>query len=170
VRAQGRRIGEWLIERIIQAAGAAAIVFVALIFFFLLRDGLPLLKTTSLWSVLSGSEWRPTSEPPQFGMLPLLLGSLYVTAGALVVAVPLGLGAAVFISEVASPRIQEILKPAVEVLATIPSVVFGFLGLMLVGPWLAERLNLPEGRWCRRRARGSSRRCCWGWAGRWGKR
>jgi len=143
VRSRGQRIREWVIGHVIVASGAAAIVFVALIFFFLVRDALPLLKTDSFWGVLTGSNWRPTSEPAQFGLLPLLLGSLYVTAGALVLAVPLGLGAAVFISEVAPAWVREILKPMVEVLATIPSVVFGFLGLMLIGPWLAEVLNLP---------------------------
>jgi phosphate transport system permease protein len=76
-------------------------------------------------------------------MLPLLLGSLYVTVGALVISVPLGIACATFISEVAPRWIQEVLKPTVEVLATIPSVVFGFLGLLLIGPWLAELLNLP---------------------------
>jgi len=143
VRSGAGRRREWLIGRAIQASGAAAIVFVVLIFAFLLRDALPLLRTTSVGEMLAGRSWLPTSEPAQFGLLPLLLGSLYVTAGALVIAVPLGLAAAAFISEVAPGWMQEILKPTVEMLATIPSVVFGFLGLMLIGPWLAEVLNLP---------------------------
>jgi phosphate transport system permease protein len=120
-----------------------AIVFVVLIFAFLLRDALPLLREVSLRDMLAGRSWLPTSEPAQFGMLPLLLGSLYVTAGALLIAVPLGVAAAAFVSEVAPSWLQEIMKPAVEILATIPSVVFGFLGLLLIGPWLAARLNLP---------------------------
>ncbi|MBN1458843.1 MAG: phosphate ABC transporter permease subunit PstC [Armatimonadetes bacterium] len=127
----------------IQASGALAIVFVVLIFAFLLRDALPLLRETSLRDIFAGRNWLPTSDPEQFGMLPLILGSLYVTAGALLIAVPLGVAAAAFVSEVAPPWIQEILKPTVEILATIPSVVFGFLGLFLIGPWLAEQLNLP---------------------------
>ena len=143
MRSKAGRAWEWSVEIVIRAAGAAAIVFVVLIFGFLLRDALPLLRTTPAGEILAGRSWLPTSDPPQFGMLPLLLGSLYVTAGALVIAVPLGLGAAAFISEVAPPWMQEILKPTVEVLATIPSVVLGFLGLLLIGPWLAEVLNLP---------------------------
>lgn len=143
MRSRARRAWEWCVGIVIRAAGAAAIVFVVLIFGFLLRDALPLLRTTPVGEILAGRNWLPTSDPPQFGMLPLLLGSLYVTAGALVIAVPLGLGAAAFISEVAPSWLQEILKPTVEVLATIPSVVLGFLGLLLIGPWLAEVLNLP---------------------------
>ena len=143
MRSKARRTWEWCVGIVIRAAGAVAIVFVVLIFGFLLRDALPVLRTTSVGEILAGRNWLPTSDPPQFGMLPLLLGSLYVTAGALVIAVPLGLGAAAFISEVAPPWMQEILKPTVEVLATIPSVVLGFLGLLLIGPWLAEVLNLP---------------------------
>ena len=140
-----RRVWEWIIERAIQLAGLAAILFVVLIFLFLLRDSLPLLKTTGLGDLLGGKRWLPTSEPPQFGLLPLLLGSLYVTVGAMVLAVPLAMGAAVFIAEVAPPRWREVLKPAVELLAAVPSVVFGFIGLLMVGPWLAQTFDLPIG-------------------------
>jgi len=143
VRPMTRRVGEWLIERVIQAAGVTAIVFVLLIFAFLLRDALPVFREVSVRELLGGEKWLPTSEPPRFGLLPLLLGSLYVTLGALVISVPLGLACATFISEVAPKWVREILKPAVETLATIPSVVFGFLGLLLIGPWLAEVLDLP---------------------------
>lgn len=145
VRSMARRQWEWLIGRAIQAAGALAIVFVLMIFAFLLKDALPLLREGSIGEILTGERWLPTAEPPQFGMLPLLLGSLYVTVGALVIAIPLGIACAAFISEVAPTAVRETLKPAVEVLATIPSVVFGFLGLLLVGPWLADVLELPIG-------------------------
>ena len=138
-----RRRLEWLIERLIQLAGVLAIVFVVLIFAFLLKDALPAFREHSLKQLFAGQRWSPTSEPAQFGMLPLLLGSLYVTAGALVIAVPLGLATAIFIAEVAPIRLQEMLKPTVELLAAIPSVVFGFLGLLLVGPLLARWLGLP---------------------------
>jgi phosphate transport system permease protein len=139
------RVWEWSVERAIQAAGAMAIVFVVLIFGFLLRDALPVFRGTSLRELLAGETWLPTADPPRFGLLPLLLGSLYVTIGALVISVPLGVACAAFISEVAPRWMQETLKPTVEVLATIPSVVFGFLGLLLIGPWLADLLHLPIG-------------------------
>ncbi|MEN6545806.1 MAG: phosphate ABC transporter permease subunit PstC, partial [Armatimonadia bacterium] len=140
-----RRVWEWIIERAILMAGLAAILFVVAIFLFLVRDSVPLLKTVGLGGLLAGKRWLPTSEPPQFGLLPLLLGSLYVTVGAMVLSVPLGLGAAIFIAEVAPPRWREVLKPAVELLAAVPSVVFGFIGLLMVGPWLARTFDLPIG-------------------------
>ena len=120
-------------------------MFVIAIFAFLLKDALPAFRETAVGELLGGKRWSPTAEPPKFGLLPLILGSLYVTFGALVLAVPLGVGCAMLISEVAPKWMREVLKPGVEVLATIPSVVFGFLGLLLVGPWLAERLGLPVG-------------------------
>lgn len=140
---RSRLAWEWFVERMIQIAGMLAIVFVVMIFLFLLRATLPLFGAASLGEFLTGTRWSPTAEPPQFGLLPLLLGSLYVTVGALVIAVPLGLACAIFTSEVAPRWLREVLKPAVELLAAIPSVVFGFLGLILIGPWLAARLDLP---------------------------
>ena len=136
---------EWLVERMILLAGLLAIVFVIAIFAFLLRDVLPVFQEYSIGQLLSGTDWYPTSEPPRFGMLPLILGSAYVTIGALIMAVPLGLGCAIFVAEIAPPRMREILKPTVEVLAAIPSVVYGFLGLLMIGPWLADVLGLPIG-------------------------
>ena len=120
-------------------------VFVLLIFVFLVRDALPIFRETTVGELVGGRTWSPTAEPAKFGFLPLILGSLYVTLGALVISVPLGVACATFISEVAPKWMRETLKPAVEMLATIPSVIFGFLGLLLVGPWLADRLGLPVG-------------------------
>jgi phosphate transport system permease protein len=145
VKGRTARAWEWLIERAIQAAGVLAVVFVIAIFAFLLKDALPAFRETAVGELIGGRRWSPTAEPPKFGLLPLIMGSLYVTFGALVIAMPLGVGCAMLISEVAPKWMREVLKPAVEVLATIPSVVFGFLGLLLVGPWLAERLGLPVG-------------------------
>lgn len=139
------RVWEWCIERIIQIAGILGIVIVILIFVFLFQNSLPILRERSPAELLAGRTWSPTHGEGQFGMLPLILGSLYVTVGALVIAVPLGIGGAVFIAEVAPPRVREILKAAVELIAAIPSVVFGFLGLLLIGPWLARIFHLPIG-------------------------
>jgi phosphate ABC transporter permease protein PstC len=136
---------EWVIERLVQAAGIAAIILVVLIFAFLLRNSLPIFSVRTLGELLAGDRWSPTAGDGKFGMLPLLMGSLYVTVGALVIAVPLGLACAVFIAEAAPARAKEILKPAVEMLAAIPSVVYGFLGLLVVGPWMARTFNLPIG-------------------------
>lgn len=138
-----RKIREAILERLLQIAGALTVLFVVLILLFLLREALPMLRENSLTAVLAGVRWSPTAEPPQFGLLPLLLGSLYVTAGALFIAVPLGLACAVFISEVAPASVRELLKPIVELLGAIPSVVYGLIGLLLVGPWLKRLLGLP---------------------------
>ncbi len=135
------RLWEWIIERFIQIAGILGIVLVLLIFYFLLRNALPLFEERTLAQVLSGTRWSPTHGDGHFGMLPLILGSLYVTAGALVLSIPLGLATAIFIAEIAPRKMREIFKPAVEMLAAIPSVVFGFLGMMIVGPWIADRFD-----------------------------
>ncbi len=145
MRTRGFNIWEWCIERIIQIAGILGIILVILIFLFLLQNALPIFAERPIGDLLTGDTWSPTHGEGKFGMLPLILGSLYVTVGALLIAVPLGLAGAIFIAEVAPRRAREILKPAVELLAAIPSVVFGFLGLLLIGPWLADVLDLPIG-------------------------
>jgi phosphate transport system permease protein len=140
-----RRWGERLIEAAIKSTGIATIVFVLLIFVFLLKDSLPLFGYTKQAASLLGTRWLPTSEPEQFGLIPLLLGSLYVTVGAMVISVLLGLACAIFIAELAPQWLRELLKPLVELLAAIPSVVFGALGVLLLGPWFAKTLDLPVG-------------------------
>ena len=133
---------EFIITRLIQASGYSAIVFVALIFFFLLREGLPALSDTTLANLLSIT-WYPIEN--YFGLLPLIFGSLVVTLGALMIAVPFGLLTAIYISEVASHWAKEILKPLVEILAGLPSVVLGFLGILILVPFLRRFLNIPTG-------------------------
>jgi len=140
-----RRFREFLIEKLIFLSGIASVVFVALIFLFLLREGISVLKTTSLGSFLGGQNWYPISSPPRLGILPLILGSLLVTAGAVAIAVPLGIAAAFYIAEVAPKRLRTILKSFVEVLSAIPSVVLGFLGITVLVPFLKNVLNLPTG-------------------------
>ncbi len=131
-----RRIWELPIEAAIKVSGLASIVFVLLILAFLLKDALPVLKTVTVGEMLAGTGWRPTSTPPQFGFVPLILGSLIVTLGALLLAVPTGIACATFLSEIAPPSLREVVKPVVELLAAIPSVVFGFVGMLLVGDWI----------------------------------
>ncbi|HKG52617.1 MAG TPA: phosphate ABC transporter permease subunit PstC [Anaerolineales bacterium] len=133
---------EFVITRLVKASGYSAILFVALIFFFLVREGIPTFAETSLSSLLS-IRWYPIED--HFGILPLITGSLVVTIGAGLVAVPLGLGTAVYISEIAPRWMREILKPLVELLGGLPSVVLGFLGILLLSPFLRVFLNLPTG-------------------------
>lgn len=120
-------------------------VFLIGIIIILFKESLPLFKDVKAADFLFGRHWYPTFEPPEFGALPLILGSLWVTIGSILVAVPLGLGAAIYISEIASSRMREILKPTVEVLAGIPSVVLGFFGMVVVAPFLQNVFKLPTG-------------------------
>lgn len=134
---------EYVITRLIRASGYSAIVFVALIFFFLLREGLPALGEVPL-SALFSARWYPI-EDNYFGILPLLAGSLIVTLGAALIAIPFGIGMAVYISEIAPRWMREFLKPLVELLGGFPSVVLGFLGILMLAPFLRRFLNLPTG-------------------------
>ncbi|HOA98454.1 MAG TPA: phosphate ABC transporter permease subunit PstC [Candidatus Atribacteria bacterium] len=111
----------------------------------LFAEGLPVFAHVSLSQFLLGRRWYPTSSPPQFGALPLILGSLLVTAGGLLFAVPLGLFAGIFLAELCPPRGREILKPIVELLADIPSVVYGFFGVLVVAPFIRDFLSLSTG-------------------------
>jgi phosphate transport system permease protein len=133
---------EFVITRLIKASGYSAIIFVALIFFFLVREGIPTFGETSLSSLLS-LRWYPIED--HFGILPLITGSLIVTIGAGIIAVPFGIGTAVYISEIAPRWMREILKPLVELLGGLPSVVLGFLGILVLSPYLRVLLNLPTG-------------------------
>ena len=133
---------EFFIEGLIRAAGYSAVLFVGLILFFLLREGAP-----ALWEVplaeLAGSRWYPIEA--HFGLLPLLGGSLVVTLGAAAIALPFGLAVAVYIAEVAPRWLRDVLKPLVEILGGLPSVMLGFLGVVIFAPNLRVLLDLPTG-------------------------
>jgi phosphate transport system permease protein len=140
-----RKVKEFIIEKLIFTSGIASIVFVALIFIFLLAEGISVLRYVSLGSFIGGQFWYPISDPPKFGILPLILGSLLVTAGAIAMAVPLGIAAAFYIADVAPVKLRNLLKSCVEILSAIPSVVLGFLGIVILVPFLKHFLHLPTG-------------------------
>jgi len=133
---------EYLIERLIRVTGVLVILFLALIFLFLLREGGATFLKVPLRDLLQ-TRWYPNEG--YFGLLPLVLGSLLVTLGAAVISLPLGLLTAIFIAEVAPRWVREVLKPFIEVLAGIPSVVLGFLGMLVVSPLIREHLAAPTG-------------------------
>lgn len=133
---------EFIITRLIKISGYSAILIVSIIFLFLLREGSPAFVEIP-FSSLFDKRWYPIED--YFGILPLIGGSLVVTIGAGLVAVPLGLATAIFISEVAPRWAREILKPMVEVLAGLPSVLLGFIGILVLAPLVRELLNLPTG-------------------------
>jgi phosphate transport system permease protein len=140
-----RRIGEPIIEICIKLSGFAVVIFVFLIFLFLLKDSLSLFRQYPVRKFLFGTEWLPISDPPQFGVVPLLLGSIFVTVWAILICVPLGVGSAMFIAEVAPKHLKNVLKSLVEILASIPSVVLGFLGIIWLAPVLRNTFHLSTG-------------------------
>ncbi|MHB8088516.1 MAG: phosphate ABC transporter permease subunit PstC [Anaerolineaceae bacterium] len=137
-----KQIGNGIITSIIKICGYSSILFVGLILVFLLKEGLPALKDVPLVSIFS-VRWYPIEG--LFGILPLIFGTLLVTLSATLIALPFGLGTAIFISEVAPRWVKEILKPIVEILAGIPSVVLGFIGILVIVPFFRKFLDLPTG-------------------------
>ncbi|TEU10441.1 MAG: phosphate ABC transporter permease subunit PstC [Anaerolineales bacterium] len=133
---------EFAVETLIRVFGLSTIGFVTLIFVFLLREGLPIFLEVPSGDLLR-TRWYPTFG--LFGAMPLLLGSVLITLAAMAVALPLGVATAVFVREVAPAWARSILKPMIEVLAGIPSVVLGFLGMTVVAPLVRTSLAVPTG-------------------------
>jgi len=140
-----RKFKEFIIEKLILLCGLASIFFVILIFLFLLKEGLAVFQTVTPFKFLFGKSWYPISEPAQLGILPLILGSLLVTIGAAIISIPIGVGCAVYIAEIAPARIKEVLKSGIELLAAIPSVVLGFIGMVTLVPLVKNLFHLPTG-------------------------
>jgi phosphate transport system permease protein len=138
------RIAEYLIEKgLIRLSGYAAVAVLLLILFFILREGIPFFGVYSASDFLFKTDWYPLSG--RYGMLPLLTGSIMVTVLSLAVAVPMAIGTAIFLSELAPTRLRSIFKVLLEILASIPSVVFGFLGIIFLGPWVQKTFGLQTG-------------------------
>ena len=140
-----RRIKEIIIKYIFFLFSLVSVVVLGLIVFSLFREGLPLFGKVSIKDFIFGMEWYPTYDPPSFGIFPLIVGSLIVTCLSTLIAVPLGVMAAIYISEVAPKQIKIILKSVIELLAGLPSVVLGFFGMVIVAPWMQETFDLPTG-------------------------
>jgi phosphate transport system permease protein len=137
-----KKWNELILTYLVKIAGYSAILFVLMIFYFLIREGLPIIGETSFSNLIS-IRWYPIED--YFGLLPLITGSLIVTIGAAMFAIPIGICAAVFIAEIAPRWARDMLKPLVEVLGGIPSVVLGFLGILIFAPFLRRLLDLPTG-------------------------
>jgi phosphate transport system permease protein len=133
------------IERILPAVASVSLLFLLGISLTLIFTSLPVFQTVSLKDFLFGTVWRPTSSPPELGIWSLIVASFLVTVGAIAFALPLGFGSAVYIAEIASPTMKEILKPIMEILAGIPSVVFGFFGIVFVAPIVQKIFHLNTG-------------------------
>jgi phosphate transport system permease protein len=140
-----RTLKEAIIKNLFLFFAVISILILGLIVFFLFREAIPIFKVTSLRDFLFGMEWYPTYDPPEFGIWPLIVASFIVTFFSTLIAVPIGVLSAVYISEIAPPLLKEILKPVIEMLAGLPSVVLGFFGMVVLAPWMQETLDLPTG-------------------------
>jgi phosphate transport system permease protein len=140
-----RGFKEKLYKWIFTALASASLLFLLGITLVLFKEGLPVFKEIGLSHFLFGKSWYPTFDPPEFGILPLMLASVWVTLGAMAIAVPLGIGSALYIYELAGEKQRMVLKPAVEILSGIPSIVFGFFGMVVVAPFIQRVFNLPTG-------------------------
>jgi len=136
---------EKIIKGLFLLIAFVSILILGLIVVSLFREGMPIFREVSVTGFLFGREWYPTYEPPEYGIWPLIVGSLIVTFFSSLIAVPLGVLSAIFIAEIAPLSIREILKSAIELLAGLPSVVLGFFGMVILAPWLQETFDLPTG-------------------------
>jgi phosphate transport system permease protein len=135
------------LEALIRLCGVSAILFVFGIFFFVFKEGAGILfGGLDIWLFLTTTEWFPTSQSNvRYGVLALIAGTFSVTTLAMLIAVPFGLGAAIFVSEFCTPKLKETLKIVIELLAAIPSVVWGFIGLLVMNPLIQHVFHVPIG-------------------------
>jgi phosphate transport system permease protein len=140
-----RQQRETIIKGIFAAFAFVSVLTLALIVVFLFREGIPVFKEVSVTDFIFGKEWYPTYDPPSYGIWPLIIGSIVVTIFSCLIAVPLGVLSAVYISEIAPASIKDITKAIIELLAGLPSVVLGFFGMVVVAPFLQETFDLPTG-------------------------
>jgi phosphate transport system permease protein len=143
-RIKSRKLSDLAVRSVLFFSAIFAVIAIFFIFVFLLKDGYSIFQDHG-WYLLTGTDWAPWKDVPHYGTAPLVVGTLLVTFGAMLFAVPLSLGTAIFIAEVAPYKLKMVLKPAVEVLSGIPSVVFGFFGLLVVVPWLATTFHQSVG-------------------------
>jgi phosphate transport system permease protein len=140
-----QKVLDLIIEKIIFICAIASIIFVILIFSFLFKEGLSFFKNYEVSKFIGGHFWYPSSDPASFGILSLIVGSVLVTLGACAIAVPIGIMTALFISEIVPKGARDVLKSLVELMAAIPSVVIGFVGMITLVPLVKSIFSLPTG-------------------------
>jgi len=136
---------ENIIKSVFGLLAFSSLLFLLGIIVILFKEGLPVFKYVKLFEFIGGKFWYPTYDPPAFGILPLILGTFWVTIGAMLIAVPLGIGSALYLHEIAGYRERAFLKPIIELLAGIPSIVYGFFGMVILAPFLQRLLHIPIG-------------------------
>ncbi len=141
----GRSFRESVVRALFLTIALSCVLLVSGVVLILFREGLPVFRKVGVIPFILGREWYPTSSPPSFGTLPLFAGSLIVTAGAMILAVPIGVASAIMISQVLPARVRGVVKPAVELLAAVPSVVYGLFGMQFMAPLVMNSFGLPTG-------------------------
>ena len=137
---------EHVMRALFLICGLVAVGFVLVISIYLIISGIPAIREVGLWNFLSGTDWHPNYKTdPAYGILPMILTSIYGTAGAIVIGVPIGFLMAVFLSKVANRKIAAVIREVVDLLAGIPSVVYGLVGMMVLVPAIRTAFNLPAG-------------------------
>jgi phosphate transport system permease protein len=134
----------WM-RRTFLIVATASVTVLLMITLFLFVEGIPIFSKVSVKDFVFGQYWYPTSDPPDFGIFPLIVGSLAVTFLSALISIPLGVMTALYLAEIASPRIREWVKPMVELLAALPSVVIGFFGMVVVAPFLQRVFDIATG-------------------------
>ncbi|MCG8570275.1 MAG: phosphate ABC transporter permease subunit PstC [Spirochaetes bacterium] len=142
---QAQVVKENIFYGLVLFAAVSSIIFLFGIIISLVSQSFQAFAEIGLFKLLFGIEWYPTHEPPDFGILPLIAGSFLITALTLVIAVPFGVGSALYVAEVAKPKEKELLKPFIELLASIPSVIYGLFGMELLAPWMQRTFGLRSG-------------------------
>lgn len=125
--------------------GFLAVAFVLIITGFLIVSGIPAIKEIGIIDFLFGTKWASTANPPSYGILPFILSSVYGTAGAIIIGVPIGLMCAIFLAKMSNEKTSGIVRSAVDLLSGIPSVVYGLLGMIIIVPIVREVFHLPDG-------------------------
>jgi phosphate transport system permease protein len=138
-------VGDRAALRIVSSVSAVGILLMLFILGFLVVNGLPVLKDASIGGILLGLDWYPTEDPPALGMLPLIAGTLSATLLSSVISLPVAFGLAVFTAEIAPKHMRNALKVMLELLGFLPSIVLGFLGMMVIAPWMQEALGVASG-------------------------
>ena len=140
-----KRLFENIVHGIFLVLGLITVGFVLLITIYLIVSGIPAIKEIGLINFLFGTEWAPTKSEPQYGILPFILTSVYGTAGAILFGVPIGFMTAVYLSKVANKKVRAVVENAVNLLAGIPSVVYGLVGMLILVPGIKKIFNVPDG-------------------------
>jgi len=140
-----RQIKELGMRNFFFLVATASIAILLMITIFLFMEGIPIFGKVSVTDFIFGEYWYPTSDPPDFGIYPLIVGSVAVTVVSAVISIPLGVMTAIYLAEIATPRVRELVKPLVELLAALPSVVIGFFGMVVVAPFLQNAFDAATG-------------------------